>query len=254
MAETGIAFTRPPQKFSAQQIEDWIRSEAGTIRPNLPVKVLTTEAWSDYVNYHHFVPLSVEGVPDGYVFDYNWVEGENPRRRLPTAEVTESGAFLFWGDRCNYYDLTEQECRDFIRLAVKHEAHHFDQWQRIAVSALSFLGYDVNPSQLPSALSDLSSYEGATEAFMRVWADPGHYQCREVEAYTTQIENGEMSDSSLGGVDFQRRLQTLHTYANGDENSAGCAHSKWASEFSPYLEKAGDIFKKHDFKPATSGK
>lgn len=168
--------------------------------------------------------------------------------------MTETGEFLLWWERCNYYDMSEEKCRTFIRTAVRHEARHFDQWQRIAVNVLTILGQAVRTNKLLSKLDELDKYAGARKAFMNVWADPAHYQCREVEVYTQQIETGEMSKERLGELDFRRRLQGLHTYLQGDANSPGCANSKWALEFANWIDRGRALFKLHNFAPAAPGK
>lgn len=76
---------------------------------------------------------------------------------------------------------------------------------------------------------------------MKTWADGAHYQCREVEVYTKQIENGEIPRDDL----FVRRLQGLYIYAHGNENSPGCANSKWAPEFADFIERADKLFKEN---------
>jgi hypothetical protein len=91
------------------------------------------------------------------------------------------------------------------------------------------------------------------EAFMKIWADGAHYQCREVDVYATQIENGDMQKNVGSPTDFNRRLKNMYVYANGDQNSPGCANSKWAIEFKPYLNKAAQLLKEHNFDPAKAG-
>ncbi len=242
-------FVRPPEKFSKQQIEAWVKEEAQTIGLDLPIDLVETEEWADYVNHHHFVPNSVEDIPEGYEFDYNWAKDENPRRGLPCAEVIETGQFRLWWDRCNYYEMPEDKCRQFIKGAVRHEYGHYIQWQKIAITVLSAIGYNVDSKKLPAILTDVEAFAGAKEAFMRIWADPAHYQCREVEVYTTQIENGEMAKDTMSESDWVRRLSAVYVYAHGNKNSPGCENSKWALEFSAFIKKADELFKANNIQP-----
>ena len=154
-------FNPPPLIFSKEQIRDWTNEEIQVAGRILPVNLMDTERWSTYVNYNHFVPLTLEGVPADYIFDYNWVENEDPRRFLPSAEVTETGEFVFWWNRCNYYEETEEKCRKFIRMAVSHEGYHHDQWQRIAIVVLTLLGEKVDQNNPPKTVTDLEVIDGA---------------------------------------------------------------------------------------------
>ena len=228
--------TEPPIKFTKEQIQTWMDAEVATINPALPATLYETEEWQDYINEHHFVPLTLEGVPDGYKFDFNWVENETPRRGLPTAEVIETGEFIFWWNKCNYYDLSEDACKKFINLVTTHENIHYSQWQRIAINVLTALGQKISTDKLPTKISDLEAVTGGKEAFMRIWADGGHYQCREVEAYVRQIENKEISEEILGKEGFLARVNNLYNYTYGSEYSEGCACSIWALEFSEYIQ------------------
>lgn len=69
-------FVRPPEKCSKAKIQEWVYAEVAATNPSLPARLVDTEEWSDYVNHHHFIPMSVEGVPEGFVFDYK--RGKSP--------------------------------------------------------------------------------------------------------------------------------------------------------------------------------
>jgi len=240
-------FVDPPVIFTRQKMQEWLGEEITKSRPNLPLELVDTEEWADYVNHHHFVPGTIEGLPENFEFDYNW-SPEKPHRALPSAELTEKGRLMVWWQRCNYHELNEKQCQDYIHMVVAHEGRHFDQWQRIAVNALTFLGYDVAPKNLPDSIEDIDAFKGAREAFMRVWADGAHYQCREVEVYASQITSGETSEKT--DTLFKQHLQGVYIYVHGSDYSPGCANSKWAPEFSPFIKIADELFKKHNIGPA----
>jgi hypothetical protein len=178
------------------------------------------------------VPLTVEGVPEGFVFDYNWdanlsKQDRIAKVRLPTAEVTEEGRFVIWWNRCNFYELTEQECRGFIKIAVSHEAQHYNQWLTLARRTVDILGLKI---ETPKNIDELRKIEGAEKVFMKMWSDGAHYQCREVEVYTRQMLTGEMP------IDMPGRLKNLQNYY------VGCGGSKHAEEFREFLQSAKQLF------------
>ncbi|HLG20063.1 MAG TPA: hypothetical protein VI895_09660 [Bdellovibrionota bacterium] len=229
------SFVRTPNLFKRKSIARWAKQVQEQFAPDLKVNLRTTEEWSEYVNHHHFVPLTCEGVPEDFLFDYNW-DGtkENPsdHRKLPAAEVTETGEFFLWEDVCNYREYSKDACLQFITTAVRHEARHHTQWMGIALEAsLKATSTRENPPSYPRTLSDLHRYPGAKELFMTKWGNCAHYQCREVEVYSTQILTGEMAPDLA-----QKRLKNLDIYYQG------CKESEWAADFGGDLWRAENVF------------
>lgn len=183
----------PPELHSIQTMTTWAEGVAHAVNPGLQVKLLKTQDWADYINNHHFVPLTIEGVPEGYKFDFNFYA--TPTRNqtlapatLPAAEVTEEGKFIMWDNICNFLKYEERKCKELITMVVKHENEHYRQWLQIATEAVRRL----NRTETPKDLDELRQIPGAEEIFMRKWASGAHYQCREVEVYVAQMRSNEM--------------------------------------------------------------
>ncbi len=222
----------PPQVFSHQMMFDYVNDEIQRINPRLPFRLISTPEWADYVNFHHFVPLVYEGVPEGYQFDYNWKPMDRQERiktvRLPTGEVTEEGKFVVWVDRCNYFQYSEQECRSWLRTLVSHENRHYSQWLEIAEQAVRRVGSRGQPRNA----EDLRKIPQAFDEFMKVWSNGPHYQCREVEVFSAQMEAGEMPPTPVF-------LNTLLVYYKK------CLASQIV-EFVPGLVRARQVLRAHD--------
>jgi hypothetical protein len=181
----------------AKIVSDIIASMGSRYPEGLRVKLLNTEQWADYVNHHHFVPLTCEGLKEGQHFDFNWVPGETPEERkkkhhLPSAEVIETGEFLFWWGRCAYFDETEETCSKLLTSYIDHEVGHFRQWERLV----------------------------ANGTFESKWSSCGEYQCREVEVYLAEINGAGMRKDIL-----LSRLPTLSEYGAGCRKSESAALS-----------------------------
>jgi hypothetical protein len=143
--------------------------------------------------------------------------------------VIETGEFNFWWNRCNFKQMPEEKCKWLIDVIVKHESRHYDQWKNIATNTLKSLG----ESRTPVTLKDLESTEGAVKKFMSVWSDVAHYQCREVEDYSMQIQTGEMPSDF-----FAERIPMMMWYTQK------CEASKWKDEFQPHILRAKEIEKR----------
>lgn len=240
------------------------RMELGIDASAAKLVLQSSEVWSNYVNEHHFVDLRTEGVPEGFKFDYNWKredfwnlpEGKKARG-LPTAEIIETGDFYYWWERYNYYGMDQAATEKHIRLVVDHELYHYLQWKRIVSNAIVMGACVQNMNdkkqpvlaiRIPATLAELKDTcgEEVTNLFMKEWTDPAHYQCREVEVYSTQIEDGSMSNAEPDY--FSRLVNNLNNYLNGEaENpySVGCKNSMWAGEFMPYVQKANRLLQVH---------
>lgn len=234
-AEKALVTSYPVEIYSKQQMFSWLRAELDKINPELELKLYSGQEWSDYVNYQHFVPLTLEGVPEGYVFNYNWdatltKEERIKKIKMPSAEVTEQGQFIMWRDRCNFYEFNESECKRYIAMVVSHEAQHYAQWLRLSKRTIEKLGLAVTT---PRTLDEIKKIEGAEQVFMSMWTDGAHYQCREVEVYSTQFLNGEM-DITLPG-----RLKTLENYYQG------CVVSEHRDEFGQFLQRSEKLFREN---------
>lgn len=233
------------------------KKELGIESSGATLKFLSSEVWGDYVNHHHFVNIQTEGVPEGYKFEYsfkmddfwNLPEGKSPRG-LPTAEIVETGEFYYWWEKYNYYALDEKKTTDHIHLVIDHELYHYLQWQRIVSNAMVMGGCIQNTNdnhspvmgiKIPSTLSQLREECGneIVDSFMKVWSDPAHYQCREVEVYSTQVEQNQVQ--TIGKDVFVKFLKNLKNYLKGEAGnpySIGCENSMWKAEFMPYVLQA----------------
>jgi hypothetical protein len=227
-------FTHPPEMYSRSTIERWVLEAAQHIRPNLPVKIMGTAEWSNYMNCRHFVPPGSDphaGGKEDEFMDYNWSSETYQSRGLATAEVTETGEFNFWWNRCNYKKMSEQRCKWFIDLVIKHEGRHYDQWQNIAVETMNSFGTPIYPN-IPKTIEDVKFIPGAYDRFMAVWSDVGHYQCREVEDYSMNFLTGEFPQFL-----HDERIPYMMWYTEK------CEKSKWAAHFYPHILRAKAIEK-----------
>jgi len=231
-------FVHPPEIYSRETIESWINEAKKNLRPNLPVKIMGTAEWSNYINFHHFTPLDADphhaDIPGKAAYDFNWSEDTYIQNGLPTAEVTETGEFHFWWNRCNYKKMSLEKCKWFINLVVNHEGRHHDQWKEIALkvankSNIVFKAEDGTP-YFPSTLKDLEKYPDVKLEFLKIWSDPAHYQCREVEVYSIQLLNGEFPSFLYG-----ERIPYMNWYAEK------CAASTWSADFAPHLQRAKEV-------------
>lgn len=237
---TEADFTHPPEMYSRETIEKWINEAKQNLRPNLPVRVMSTAEWSNYMNFHHFTPLDADphhaDIHGTAAYDYNWSEDTYADKGLPTAEVTETGEFNFWWNRCNFKKMSEEKCKWFINLVVNHEGRHHDQWKEVALRVINRKNITVRAQDgtpyFPSTLKDLESHPEAKAEFLKIWSDPAHYQCREVEVYSIQFLNGEFP-SFL----YAERIPYMTWYAEK------CEASKWSSDFQPHLQRAKEIAK-----------
>lgn len=155
-------------------------------------RVVDVRDWATYVNYHHFVPLTAEGTPEGHGYNFNYYEDEEPKS-LPVAEITETGAFVLWKQVLAYYGVPSPYDQDFIDSIVSHELRHFRQWRALAVEAMREVGQV--RGNLPRTSRDLSTK--AFARFMEKWGDVAHYQGRELEVYTSQVREGELPALTL---------------------------------------------------------
>lgn len=225
-------FIRPPTRYSYSLMKKWVERTRKEIAPQIPsIDLVDTPEWSDYVNNHHFVPLSCDGVPEGFVVDFNW-DGHkgsaNDHRKLPTGEMTDEGKFLLWWDFCNFREYSRRECKDFIRWIVSHERGHHTQWLHLAVAAQVKARDASTGGEFPKQIGQITS--NAADEFKKRWNNCAHYQCREVEVYAAQIASGEMSREMANA-----RLGMLNEY------DVGCRSSQWTEEFYPALDRAGAI-------------
>ncbi|MBI4057140.1 MAG: hypothetical protein HY399_06285 [Elusimicrobia bacterium] len=232
----------PPQTFSKEQIDAWILEEIQKANSRMEYKLRETEEWSNYVNFHHYVSLTYDGVPEGYRFNFNWPAQLDKQTRiktvpLPLGEVTETGKLMFWKDSCNFYELTSSECKSSIHTIVTHEARHFTQWQTLAGEAIQKITGEKlkNP---PMNIEELSRIPGARETFMSKWAAGPHYQCREVEVYSTQASAGEASKEFI-----KQSIELLAAYYKG------CKNSQWKDDFEIPLGNMEAIFQTYGFTP-----
>lgn len=226
-------FIDPPVIHSKEQIAAWIQESLEKINPEIRFELMNGKDWSNYVNFHHFVPLTYDGVPPNHRFDFSWIEDRNKRdsAEFPTAEVTETGKFTMWWNFCNFFEMPVEKCRDYIHGVTAHEAGHFRQWQTLATTAIEQV-WGNKPSKVPTDLAQLEQILGAREVFMKKWTDGPHYQCREVEVYTAQILKGEISNQMLNPP----FLEQLYMYYSG------CNNSQWRDEFKVHLENAEAVF------------
>ena len=229
-------FVRPDRPmYSLQQMSQILEDARKAYAPNLPVRIVGTSEWADYVNHHHFVPSSCEGVPADFTFDYNWdghKENWSDHRKLPSAEVTQTGEFLLWIDVCNYREMPRDECVKWMNMAVAHESQHHTQWMELAAEAASRASQGAPiQADFPSKLEDLRRIPGAEQAFMEKWGDCAHYQCREVEVYSNQFVSGQMGRNMA-----PKRLPNVNSYYNG------CLASRWAGDFKRSLDLADVVF------------
>lgn len=227
----------PPQNISPNEIRQWVSDAVYRVNPELKVRLLQTSDWANYINNNHFVSLEAEGVPPGYQFNYSWDPVTGPKAHLPVAEVTETGEFMFWTDKCNFSVMGRDACRELIEAITRHEARHYAQWKRQAFASMKEINPNRPPKSPPLSLSQMAKTNGAVVAFFRTWADEAHYQCREVEVYVDQIHAREIPGSEL-----PVRLKALLNY------TLGCSKSRWAREFSPNLAAAKVILQQNSQK------
>jgi hypothetical protein len=189
------AWTAPPDVEDAPQ--DTIRAMvdrvlavyAGRLGLEQPpaVRLAGVQEWATYVNYHHFVPLTAEGLPEDHGYNFNYYEDAEPKS-LPVAEITETGEFVLWWQVLSYYGVPRNLYDRFIANVVSHELRHYRQWQRLAQDALREAGQPAGSP--PRIRSDLS--EEAFSRFMQKWGDIAHYQGRELDVYAAQIRAQEL--------------------------------------------------------------
>ncbi|MFH1262653.1 MAG: hypothetical protein V1495_04315 [Pseudomonadota bacterium] len=178
-----VEVSGPPLKYTKGEIRRLVAQAVREIEPEMPWELADTQEWSDYMNFSHFVPLSCDG--EDAKLDFAWVADENPRRALPMGEVIETGKFRFWWQYCNYYaDNPGFSCLDEIHATVFHEAIHYRQKKRLGLNAI------------------------------QLWGSCSHYQCREVEAYLTEIRAGTIPEEAL-----PYGAPRLKFYVSGCENS-----------------------------------
>ncbi|MCB0308261.1 MAG: hypothetical protein KDD48_02730 [Bdellovibrionales bacterium] len=231
--------THPPTIYSIEQITAWVHEARDRIRPGMPVKIMSTADWSNYINFEHFVPFEAD--PHGqnnstdHHYDYNWTQDTYASKGLPTAEVIETGEFNMWWNRCNFKKYSEDVCKQFIDLVIKHEGRHYDQWQEIALEVINqaevvLINEDQNP-QIPATLETLKKLSKEAEAiFLAKWTDVDHYRCREVEDYSLNILKAEMPI-----VFWEERIPYMKIYTDW------CRQSRWAGDFAPHIARADQI-------------
>ena len=167
-------FEPSPVIFNKEVIQEMVTKSVETLTKSLgitqPPKVSLhgTNDWANYVNYHHFVPLTAEGVPTGHGLNFTYNDGRP--QGLPIGELIETGEMILWWESCNYYESTKSECARSIHRLVAHELRHFMQWKKL--------------------------FESSAQ---KKWFDVAHYQCREVEVYVAQAANQERDKRDLYG-------------------------------------------------------
>ncbi len=238
---TNESLSYPPETISPKDLGEMLDSLRGDERSHsdrvLPeIKLMKTAAWSNYVNFEHFGPLTFEGIPEGHTFDYSWdktlTPEERQKRLLPAAEVTESGQFLLWDNYCNYYEIPAARCRSTLQLIFRHEVRHYQQWRKLAPERPSSPSRRKKPVSDLSSLLDLEKMPGAKVEFMKKWGNGPHYQCREVEVYTDQYLDKEITAAHLSAA----RLKRLEGYFKG------CRQGPWKAEFEPAMKNAERLF------------
>lgn len=251
---TDAELSHPPELYSRAQITAWVQEVRDQVRPNMPVRIMSTAEWSNYINFHHMTPRDAdphggEAVVEKHEpYDFNWSEAAT-QKGLPTAELTETGEFYMWWNRCNFFKHDEAKCKTVIRMIISHEARHYDQWRAIALSVLNDAGImlsdDKQEPRMPSTVADFPTPE-VREKFMAIFTNVAHYQCREAEVYSAQLINGEMPSFV-----WKERIPYMGWYADK------CANSRWNAEFAAILRRAGSIktlWSLRDAKPTAANK
>ncbi len=187
--------TEPPLLYSKSWYEAVLVQELSRFAPGMEYRLLDTQEWSNYLHFDHFVSVVYEGLPADHRWDFSWPP--KPGALIPFGEVDENGKFLAWWPACNFFRLDEKTCRAYIRLVVMHEAGHYQQWRALS----------------------------GTPEFMARWTDGRHYQCREVEVYTWQIETGVAALEPF--CDGGHPLKNVYY--------PGCAGSRWKADFAMAL-------------------
>ena len=188
-------------------------------------KLLSSVEWCDYVfSAERKIPHSADAL-EGTIEDCKRQPAD-----FGNADITTMG-WLLVRDRC--MPFSRDECEAQMRRTLRHEARHYVQWQEIALRVLSELGV-ANPSKsAPQTLADLEGIPGARVAFVEVFENTAHYQCREVAVYGDLILDQTIKK---GDPYYRRALSNMIGYYA--LQTPGCINIdlKYKSEFQPKVD------------------